>query len=79
MFHLLCYILPSLASGAGDDGTRSVQFIHDPLQVFYLKGVKKAPVLDEHGRPVGTLSYLDLARARMQYNKEASSTNLKAF
>ena len=41
---------------------QSDQFIHEALQVFYLKGVKKALVLDEHGRPVGTLSCLDLAR-----------------
>ena len=45
---------------------QSHQVIHEALQVFYLKGVKKAPVLDEYGRPVGTLSFLDLARARIQ-------------
>ncbi len=49
---------------------RSDQLIHEALQVFYLKGVKKAPVLDEHGRPVGTLSYLDLARARLLHLQE---------
>jgi len=37
--------------------------------------VKQIPVLDEQGRLVGTLSYLDIAGARIQGKQETDHTN----
>ncbi|GJL62281.1 MAG: hypothetical protein NPIRA04_09350 [Nitrospirales bacterium] len=44
----------------------STHVVRDALRLFYLKEVKQAPVLDVDGCPVGLLSYLDVALARIK-------------
>jgi NADH dehydrogenase len=57
------------------------QAIHEVLQVLYMKDVKQAPVLDNQSRPIGTLSYLDIAKAKIhlddptQAREHSSSEN----
>ena len=52
--------------------TREVVSVHqdqavgDALRLLYVKTVKAAPVVDSASRPVGTLSFVDLAEARVK-------------
>ncbi|MEO7859007.1 MAG: FAD-dependent oxidoreductase [Nitrospirales bacterium] len=48
------------------------QAVRDALQVLYMKDVKQAPVLDQESRPVGILSHLDIAEARIRLETLAS-------
>ncbi|GJL51379.1 MAG: hypothetical protein NPIRA01_26060 [Nitrospirales bacterium] len=52
------------------------QVVRDALQVFYMKDVKQVPVLNAEGCPVGLLSYLDVARARIKRDRDAGNSNL---
>ena len=51
---------------------REGQTVREALRVLYMKDVKQAPVLDQHSRPVGILSHLDLAEARINLEHRAS-------
>lgn len=42
------------------------QSVHEALRVLYLEDVKQAPVVDNQSRPVGTLSYMDIAKAKIR-------------
>jgi CBS domain-containing protein len=42
------------------------QPVQEALRVLYLKDVKQAPVLDTQFRPIGILSHLDIAAARVR-------------
>jgi tRNA nucleotidyltransferase (CCA-adding enzyme) len=42
------------------------QAVQEALRVLYLKDVKQAPVLDSQSRPIGILSHLDIAAARIR-------------
>ena len=42
------------------------QPVQEALRVLYLKDVKQAPVLDSQFRPIGILSHLDIAAARVR-------------
>nr|MBA3966782.1 CBS domain-containing protein [Nitrospirales bacterium] len=48
------------------------QAVRDALQVLYMKDVKQAPVLDQESRPVGILSHLDIAEARIRLEDRTS-------
>lgn len=48
------------------------QAVRDALQVLYMKDVKQAPVLDQESRPIGILSHLDIAEARIRLHDRAS-------
>lgn len=42
------------------------QSVQEALRVLYLKDVKQAPVLDSQSRPIGILSHLGIAQARIR-------------
>ncbi|MGP0594320.1 FAD-dependent oxidoreductase [Nitrospira sp. T9] len=48
------------------------QAIREALGVLYMKDVKQAPVLDDQSRPVGILSHMDIAEARIHLEHPAS-------
>ncbi|GJL56470.1 MAG: nucleotide-disulfide oxidoreductase [Nitrospirales bacterium] len=56
---------------------QSTQSIRDALRVLYMKAVKQVPILDDTGRPVGLLSYLDVVLARAQRVQKTSHTTLQ--
>ena len=47
------------------------QAVREALRVLYMKDVKQAPVLDQQSRPVGILSHMDLAEARIRLERQA--------
>ncbi|MCW5784385.1 MAG: cyclic nucleotide-binding domain-containing protein [Nitrospirales bacterium] len=51
---------------------REKQPAREALRVLYMKDVKQAPVLDHQSRPVGILSHMDLAEARIRLERQAS-------
>ncbi len=51
---------------------REKQPVREALRVLYMKDVKQAPVLDHQSRPVGILSHMDLAEARIRLKQQAS-------
>ncbi|HBP89889.1 MAG TPA: hypothetical protein DD706_19595 [Nitrospiraceae bacterium] len=51
---------------------REDQTVREALRVLYMNDVKQAPVLDDQSRPVGVLSHLDLAEARIRLEQRAS-------
>ncbi|WNM57592.1 FAD-dependent oxidoreductase [Candidatus Nitrospira allomarina] len=53
---------------------REGQTVREALRVLYMKDVKQAPVLDDRSRPVGILSHLDLAEARIHLDLRASGS-----
>jgi CBS domain-containing protein len=48
------------------------QAVRDALRVLYMKDVKQAPVLDHQSRPVGILSHMDVAEARIRLEDRTS-------
>ena len=48
------------------------QAVRDALRVLYMKDVKQAPVLDHQSRPMGMLSYMNVAEARIRLEHRAS-------
>ncbi len=48
------------------------QAVREALRVLYMKDVKQAPVLDQQSRPVGILSHMDIAEARIRLEHRAS-------
>ncbi|HSF10901.1 MAG TPA: FAD-dependent oxidoreductase [Nitrospirales bacterium] len=46
------------------------QAVREALGVLYMKDVKQAPVLDDQSRPVGILSHMDVAEARIRLQLE---------
>ena len=50
------------------------QEVRDALRVLYMKDVEQAPVLDDHSRPVGILSHMDVAEARIRLEHQKSDS-----
>ena len=48
------------------------QAVREALRVLYMKDVKQAPVLDHQSRPIGILSHMDIAEARIRLEHRAS-------
>ncbi|MCA9421940.1 MAG: CBS domain-containing protein, partial [Nitrospira sp.] len=46
--------------------------VREALRVLYMKDVKQAPVLDHQSRPIGILSHMDIAEARIRLKRQAS-------
>ncbi|WP_342346416.1 FAD-dependent oxidoreductase [uncultured Nitrospira sp.] len=46
------------------------QAVREALHLLYLKNVKQAPVLDQESRPVGILSHMDIAEARIHFEHQ---------
>lgn len=47
------------------------QAVREALRVFYMKDVKQAPVLDHQSKPVGVLSHMDVAEARIHLEHQS--------
>jgi CBS domain-containing protein len=45
---------------------REGQAVREALRVLDMKDVKQAPVLDQQSRPIGILSHMDIAEARIR-------------
>jgi NADH dehydrogenase len=58
------------------------QVVREALRVLYMKDVKQAPVLDNQSRPVGTLSYMDIAKAKIRldhHTQEGENSPAKGY
>lgn len=51
---------------------REGQAVREALQVLYMKDVKQTPVLDHQSRPVGILSHMNIAEARIRLEHRVS-------
>ena len=54
------------------------QEVREALRVLYMKDVKQAPVLDHHSRPVGILSHMDVAEARIRLQHQKSDSHFSS-
>jgi CBS domain-containing protein len=51
------------------------QAVREALRVLYMKDVKQAPVLDHQSRPIGILSHMDVAEARIRLEHQKSDSH----